>query len=222
MAVVLPLGAEAAGDAVFRWFKYCPGVERLVKAPRRGKRAKVQQPVCTTDSFSSAQLADCWLYLNGPDSENYRLMPEGLRLTPTYVNLANMYYSPTAIFTEPADSSFIASCEVDFMPLTHHDFAGMALYADAGTTIVCGRAMVNGHQAVVVRYRHDGQAETAFQPLQEYELARPVWLRLKCHGGECSFFYSTNRGVTWIPVANNLAFPQQEIMLGLYTTTNLR
>lgn len=226
--------AFGTGDAVFHWFEYCGGREQPAKHGGRGKRvAAVQPTTCVTDSFATAELDERWIHLNEPDDGNYRPGMFGLQLTPTYYNLTHMDFSPTAIFMEPDNETFRATCSVSYTPSASYEFAGMALYGDAGNTIVFGRSMVNGHQAVVVRHRHDGKIEKAYQPLQKHEWGAPVWLRVKVGYGECSFFYSTNRGVTWIPVANNLPVPgykpdtdkddgESPMMVGLYTTTNVR
>lgn len=251
--------AMAEGDATFRWFEYCPGVERQVvvrsgdsqsrravrKKKGRRNRTRVSEmrpdvrvervaPTnCFTDSFASHELSERWSHINEPDDDNYRLTPDGLTLTPTYVNLSNTHYSPTAIFLDTAEGPFVAACQVDYTPSTPHDFAGMALYADAGSTITFGRTIVNGRQAVVVRSLRDGYVTTAYQPLQDYETGYTLWLRMKSYDGEVSFFYSTNHGATWTPVANNLplpgeaasqagkeeASPEPRFLLGLYTST---
>lgn len=259
-AIAVGQDALAEGDATFRWFEYCPGVERQVvvrsddsqgrrsaRKRRKGRRnrsrvsemrpdvkvERVAPTSCFTDSFAAPEINERWSHINDPDDDNYRITPDGLTLTPTYVNLSNTHYSPTAIFLDTADGPFVAACQVAYTPSTPHDFAGMALYADAGSTITFGRTIVNGRQAVVVRSLRDGVATTAYQPLQDYETGYTLWLRLKSYDGEVSFFYSTNHGATWTPVANNLPLPgepasdagkenpapEPRFLLGLYTST---
>lgn len=192
-AMFVSTDAMAEGDATFRWFEYCPGVERQVvvrsgdSQSRRATRKKkgrrnrtrvsemrpdvrverVAPTNCFTDSFASHELSERWSHINEPDDDNYRITPDGLTLSPTYVNLSNTHYSPTAIFLDTAEGPFVAACQVDYTPSTPHDFAGMALYADAGSTITFGRTIVNGRQAVVVRSLRDGYVTTAYQPQKD-------------------------------------------------------
>jgi len=211
----MPQTVCAAGnDATFNWFEYTQAVSRSTRGAKT-------QGVCLVDSFASAEIGPQWTYLNEPELDNYAVTKNGLKLTPTYTNLTSLHFSPTALFLDSIAQPFLAATSLRYTPVTEHDFAGMALYSDASTAIIFGKAVVNGRPAVVVRSRADGRAETAFQPLQKFEWGRPVWLRIKAHNGEVSFFYSTNDGVTWTPVANHLPLPADAI-LGLYTTINAR
>ena len=228
LALLISISSFSASGqvATFRWFEYCPGIEKTVMTKvRKGKKTmrvpKVEHVTCLTDSFLDVDLNERWSTLGEPDDANFTLSPNGLQLRPTYVNLANTHFSPSAIFIDPTEGAFIAATEVSFRPQARRDFAGMALYGNSESTIIFGRAIVNGHQAVMVRQRIDGRAETAYQPLQDYEISRPVWLRMKSYANEVSFFYSTNRGRTWTPIANNLPLPtSSEMLLGLYSTIN--
>lgn len=212
MMVTIALQAfGATNSATFRWFEYVPATARGV----------AKSNVCMVDSFASAEIGPQWTHINDPEPENYIITSDGLTLTPTYVNLTSLRYSPTAVFLDSIAQPFLAATSLRYTPVTEHDFAGMALYTDAADTIIFGKTIVNGHPAVVVRRRANGRTETAFQPLQQFEWGRPVWLRVKAYSDEVSFFYSTNNGSTWTPVANNIPLPPDTI-LGLYTTANTR
>lgn len=212
MMFFLALQAHGAtNSATFRWFEYVPATSRGV----------AKSNVCMVDSFAAAEIGPQWTHINDPEPDNYVVTPDGLALTPTYVNLTSLRYSPTAVFLDSIAQPFLAATSLRYTPVTEHDFAGIALYTDASATIIFGKSIVNGHPAVVVRRRAGGRTETAFQPLQQFEWGRPVWLRVKAYSDEVSFFYSTNNGSTWTPVANNIPLPPDTI-LGLYTTTNTR
>lgn len=212
MMFFLALQAHGAtNSATFRWFEYVPATSRGV----------AKSNVCMVDSFAAAEIGPQWTHINDPEPDNYVVTPDGLALTPTYVNLTSLRYSPTAVFLDSIAQPFLAATSLRYTPVTEHDFAGIALYTDASATIIFGKSIVNGHPAVVVRRRAGDRTETAFQPLQQFEWGRPVWLRVKAYSDEVSFFYSTNNGSTWTPVANNIPLPPDTI-LGLYTTTNTR
>ena len=215
VSVMLPAMADAATNAAtFKWFEYVPATARNAREGRTVGE-------CMVDSFAAPEIGPQWVHLNDPDPDNYAITKDGLTLTPTYTNLTSLNYSPTALFLDSIAQPFLAATSVRYTPVTEHDFAGMAIYSDASSTIIFGKAIVNGHPSVVVRRRADGRIETAFQPLQKFEWGKAVWLRIKAYGNEVSFFYSTNHGTTWTPVANNLPLPPDAI-LGLYTTTNTR
>lgn len=91
MMVTIALQAFGATNrATFRWFEYVPATARGV----------AKSNVCMVDSFASAEIGPQWTHINDPEPENYVITPDGLTLTPTYVNLTSLRYSPTAVFLD--------------------------------------------------------------------------------------------------------------------------
>ncbi len=83
MMVTLALQAFGATNiATFRWFEYVPATARGV----------AKSNVCMVDSFASAEIGPQWTHINDPEPENYVITPDGLTLTPTYVNLTSLRY----------------------------------------------------------------------------------------------------------------------------------
>lgn len=174
------------------------------------------------DNFKEDTLGPEWVYVRNPVSDPYQLSEAGLTLKPSPGNIYQKEPQST-VFHRQQHTNFIAETELEFVPKSEKDLAGMVLFQNEDFNFVFGKTIENGEEVLVLTRKERDEEKLASIPVKEDKIK----LKVEGKGKNYSFYYQPSNTQEWLPVATdvdatNLSTAKARgfvgTMIGLYST----
>lgn len=180
-----------------------------------------------SDHFSGDKLDMRWMFLRNPQDGFYSLDGNGLSMNALPVNISQNE-SLSAIFCRQQHTSFIAETQLNFVPSSSKDLAGLALLQNEEYNFVFGKTVINGKPSVVLMRAEKNNVIIGSAPLDGNDANSALRLKIEGRGRYYDFFYAIADG-SWQPLARgvdaiNLSTSRSGgfigACIGLYATSN--
>ena len=177
------------------------------------------------DEFKGEKLDTRWMFLRNP-SEFYQLDGNGISITAKPVNIREKE-SPAAIFARQQHTDFTAETELNFVPASESQLAGVVLLQNEEYNFVFGKTLQNGKPAVVLTRSEKNNVVVASAPLSDMEANAPLRLKVVGKGRYYDFYYAAGsgdyqllaRGVDAVNLSTHQSGGFIGACLGLYATS---
>lgn len=179
-----------------------------------------------TDRFDGDRLNMRWNFLRQA-KPFYELGNGGLTITPMEGNIYRR--DPmSALFCRQQHTNFTAETELNYMPQSDNDLAGLALLQNENYNFVFGKTMIGGRVAVVLRRAEKAVVGMGAAFLSADEASQPLRLKVVGHGRYYDFLYAVGdsdwqmlvRGADAVNLSTNRSGGFIGVCIGLYATTN--
>ncbi len=160
-----------------------PGLDKVKVAPQTGNFAY-------TDNFDGGQLGLRWQFLRNP-SDFYSLGKGGITIHPQAGNLYEKA-SPSAVFTRQQHLTFTAETEINYVPATEDDLAGICLFQNEQYNFVLGVTKLDGKNAVTLQRTEKATMMIASSILPAD--LKSLRLKVAGNGRYYSFYYALSNG----------------------------
>jgi oligosaccharide reducing-end xylanase len=182
------------------------------------------------DNFSGPQPGDRWLMLRTPGEKPWWKTGNGLQLQ----SASSTIYEPkqpALLGVRQQHLVFDAETEMSYLPDAEGDIAGLVCYQKENHNIVFGKTADENGKYYLSIYR----AEVTNKQITNIEITpedtqKPIRLKVAGNGAEYSFYYSFDKGKTWLTAAEKVdathlntktAGGFSGVILGLYHYENL-
>lgn len=134
--------------------------------------------------FDGDSLPNRFLMLRRPDKQWYNIADGSLQLHPRNVRLSD-HGNPAFLAVRQQHINFAAQTQVDFLPQTDGDIAGLACFQNDDNFILFGKARRDGHERIEVVENKKGKLSVAgYADLPHDE---PLTLRIASHDAHYHF-----------------------------------
>jgi beta-xylosidase len=154
------------------------------------------------DKFESSTLNSSWLMIRTPHSNWYDLRNNKLILKAIPINIYDIS-QPAFLGHRQQNSTFEATTELNFLPKSSQEIAGIVCFQNEKYNIVFGKTKIKENDAIVLDWSADGIKRIATYLIpQEF---RNSTVQLKIEGeGEYYNFYAKFPNGNWISVAKKV------------------
>ena len=175
--------------------------------------------------LNEEQLDYRWIALRGPREEFISKDKNGVYINPLPANLKQV--APTStLFHRQQHNHFSASVELNYVPKSDKDLAGITCYQSEKFNYVFGVTKKDKKYYIVLERTDDGKSTLLAS--KEITLNSPVTLQVLANGDDYSFSYSTDKSafinvggtVSGDILSTNVAGGFTGCMTGLYATTD--
>lgn len=228
---MLPVTWKDGWPVILEKGKAIPTVNNYVGgsiAPRTGATAYNTGNFSYTDRFTTERLHNRWMTLRNMEKPFYNTAGEGLTITPLPVNITQRE-SLSAVFCRQQHTTFTAETEVNFVPATEKQFAGMALLQNESYYFTLGKTRLkDGRTAVVLTRAEKTPVDISTAILSPGDITQPLRLKISGNGAYYDFYYAVAQG-PWMLLAQgvdatNLTTNKSGgfigACIGLYATSN--
>lgn len=155
--------------------------------------------IAFTDKFDANHLDLRWIFLRNPNMSNYD-WKSGTGIT-LKADTTNVYgrESPTALLCRQKNIAFSAETEVNFIPRSNQELAGLVVFQNEKNNFVIGVTLLDGKPSLtLIRTEGGKQVLLASAALPSNHVS--VRLKLDADGRSYSFFYALADG-SWQTLA---------------------
>ncbi len=177
--------------------------------------------------FDIPKLDYSWIYIRTPEQTFHSIEKGKLNLKPLPISIEEQK-SPAALVRRQQHTYFAAETQLEFVPKTENDFAGLTLFQNEQYQFLFGKTIANG-KTVLNIYRIEKDKEIiASLVLKGKDAKKSIKLKVEGKGGNCDFMYSFD-GNKWITLVENadamnlstkVAKGFLGTCIGLYATSN--
>ncbi len=177
-----------------------------------------------TDHFNGASLDMRWMFARNPQRVFYTLGEKGLSIAPLPANLSQR--EPlSALFCRQQHTCFEAETEIDFLPTSENELAGLVLLQHEDYHFVFGKTLRDGQCTVVLKRTEKTEVVVGSETISS---TAPLRLKICGDGGYYDFYYATGnddwqilaRGVDAFNLSTHSSGGFIGTCIGLYATTN--
>ncbi len=181
------------------------------------------------EDFSSDHLDFRWIGLRGPREEFITKTKNGLKITPFSTNIKELKPTST-LFYRQQHKTFSFSTQMQYVPKTENDMAGVTAYQNEGSNYVFGLTKKGKENYLVLQKnsKPNRQGETISEIIatEPVDLDGSIHLKISAEGNEYQFSYAINSSdfktvggtVSGDILSTDVAGGFTGAMLGLYAT----
>jgi xylan 1,4-beta-xylosidase len=181
----------------------------------------------STEEFNTTKLDYSWVFIRTPEKQFHSIIKGKLILEPLPISIEEQK-TPAAIVRRLKHTNFTIETQMDYMPKTENNFAGLTLFQNEKFQLLFGKTIVN-QKVVLTIYRIAKEKQiVASVVLDNNDALKPIKLKVDGKGDKCNFSYSLN-GNNWIVLAENTDATNLSTQkaggfigtcIGLYATSN--
>lgn len=151
------------------------------------------------DKFDTDRLDLRWIFLRNPNMSNYDWkLGTGITLKADTTNIYGKE-SPTAILCRQKNMAFSAETEVNFIPRSEGELAGLVVFQNEQNNFVIGVTLLDGKPSLTL-VRTEGGMQVLLASVALPNNHAPVRLKVDADGRSYSFYYALADG-SWQTLA---------------------
>ena len=177
--------------------------------------------------FDNTKLDFSWIFIRTPEQTFHSIEKGKLKIKPLPISI-EAQKSPAAVVRRQQHTNFSVETQVEFIPETDNDFAGLTLFQNEKHQFLFGKTIVD-NKTVLAIYRIEKEKKCiASMELKGKEVKKGIKLKVDGKGGTCDFYYSYD-GKKWIALAQNIDATNlsteigggfQGVTIGMYATSD--
>lgn len=177
------------------------------------------------DSFAENQLDHRWIAVRGPRENFANFTKNGLQIKPFQANVKER--KPiAALFHRQQHKSFSTIVDMDYVPTSENDLAGIVCYQKESFNYVFGITQ-KGNDSYIILVRTDNNESTLIAS-EKIDVSKPVQLEVEADEDDYRFNYSVNNQgfknlggvVSGDILSTNLSGGFIGALIGLYATSS--
>jgi alpha-N-arabinofuranosidase len=180
-----------------------------------------------TEDFNKAKLDYSWVFIRTPEQQFHSIKKGKLIVEPLPISIEEQK-TPAAVVRRLKHTNFTIETQMDYVPKSANDFAGVTLFQNEKFQLLFGKTIVD-QKVVLTIYRIAKEKQiVASVVLENDDAVKPLKLKVDGKGDKCNFSYSLN-GNNWIVLAENADATNLSTQkaggfigtcVGLYATSN--
>ena len=183
------------------------------------------------EDFSSDNLDFRWIGLRGPREEFIKKTKKGLEITPFKTNIKELKPTST-LFYRQQHKTFSFSTQMQYVPKTEKDMAGVTAYQNEGSNYVFGLTRKGNENYLVLQKNSKpnrrGEIISEILATEPVDMAGSIDLKISAEGNKYQFSYAINGSdykafggtVSGDILSTDVAGGFTGAMLGLYATAD--
>ena len=177
--------------------------------------------------FNEARLDHSWVFIRTPE-QSFHSIKKGKLLIKSLPISIEEQKSPAAVVRRQQHTNFTVETQMEFVPKSENDFAGLTLFQNEKFQFLFGKTIVDGKLVLNIYRVAKEKVVVASVVLVGKEAKSPVKLKVDGKAGKCDFMYSLD-GKKWIALAENVDATNLSTQVaggfigtcvGLYATSN--
>jgi len=151
--------------------------------------------------FDKSSLDYSWIFIRTPEQTFHAIKNGKLIINPLPVSIEEKK-SPAAVVRRQQHTNFTVETQLEFVPKTENDFAGLTLFQNEKFQFLFGKTMVAGKVVLSIYRIAKEKTLVASVVLQGKSAKKAIKLKVDGKAGKCDFHYSFD-DIKWITLAND-------------------
>jgi len=177
--------------------------------------------------FDNPKLDFSWIWIRTPEQTFHSVENGKLIIKPLPISIEEMK-SPAALVRRQKHTNFSVETQMEFIPTTENDFAGLTLYQNEKYLFLYGKTIVESNTVLNIYSIEKDKKIIASLTLKGKNAKKAIKLKVDGKAGICDFSYSFD-GKKWIALAQNVDATNlstdksggfQGATIGVYATSN--
>ena len=155
-----------------------------------------------SQEFNNASLDNSWMFIRTPEQSIYSIKKGKLRIKSLPISIEEQK-SPAAVVRRQQHTNFTVETQMDYIPKTENDFAGITLFQNEKFQFLFGKTIVDGKNVLNIYRLSKENSVVGSLVLEAKEAKSRLKLKVEGNAGKCDFKYSLD-GKNWIVLAQNV------------------